>query len=320
MSAATQTTNTAVTKKKLPMDRVFVQFECYQQSEKTDATGKTETIFEYKPIHSYKLYLFYKKNDQFFRMPDNGITGNVAIAQPIATLDDHPEYLIPEADVGKCNYAFKKGATYYGYFAGRELSEAEVTALRGERSYVLLKMVPTATGVLRIDQSLFWWICLLQQLEVGLSGNEALTKINAIYKSDFSDLTTDLEKKLNQTENLILTNGGVTSIDHLFQAVMRKKQHAEPIWGKKLAETIVEATRLYGNSTKTGTDALYSFEMFLESIRNNKYNRLHLQSQILGEALGEIILGMSETYILNHILEDFFYKSNFSELANMNTN
>lgn len=310
MSAATQTTNTAVTKKKLPMDRVFVQFECYQQSEKTDATGKTETIFEYKPIHSYKLYLFYKKNDQFFRMPDNGITGNVAIAQPIATLDDHPEYLIPEADVGKCNYAFKKGATYYGYFAGRELSEAEVTALRGERSYVLLKMAPTATGVLRIDQSLFWWICLLQQLEVGLTGDEALTKINAIYKSNFAETENVSANNLLQLRSFFSSDLKLFIPENLVSAIISKCNNQEPIWEHSLAKAIEQ---IPDNPKNTPP---HSSEKTFQKTFEDNYDYPKMRSDVFGIIIAEHIkpqLKLSGADIVVTI-EDFYYLNNDSKL------
>ncbi|MES0489897.1 MAG: hypothetical protein ABUK01_07905 [Leptospirales bacterium] len=312
MPTSTDTTNTSVTKVKLPLDRVFCQFECYQQTEKTDANGKTSQVFDYKPVDSYKLYLFYKKNDQFFRMP-----GNTPPAEPIVTADDHAEYIISDKDVTekKCNYAFKKGATYYGYFAGKELTEAEITGLMGERSYVLLKIVPSDSGVLRLDFSLFQYIVLLQQLEDGLTGDVALTKINTVYKSNFSSLTSDIEKQLYKNDFMIATNNEPIQMSRFFEALSAQKKGEVPVWEKSLADVVTNAITFHEDPNATATNKLLSFENALQKITDQQYPKGILESHVLGATLGKVVPPPGTPYSFTYSIEEFFYQSNFSELT-----
>jgi len=306
MPTTTDTTDTPVTKVKLPLDRVFCQFECYQQTEKT-VNGKTTQVFEYKPIHSYKLYLFYKKNDQFFRMP-----GNTPSAEPIVTVDDHAEYIIPEGDIGKCNYAFKKDATYYGYFAGKNLTEAEISGLMGERSYVLLKMIPSRSGILRIQQSLFWWLCLLQKLEESLSALELLNRANTLYNGGANDTNTDTELALYQHNSIFISNMKYFQMKNIVTSLKAYINNDELIWEQKLGRTIDIAINLHNNSSTTTYEKCYAPDGIWNKVKSEQYGFIMPQSHIAGAALGNVISVNinSPSFSLVNLLEDFFYNHN----------
>jgi len=306
-------TNTSNTKEKLPLDRVYCQFECLQQTEKIDANGKKTQVFKWKPVHSYKLYLFFKKNDQFYRMPDNP-----APAEPITTVDDNPEYIIKESDIGKCNYAFKKGVTYYGYFSGRELTQKEINGLMGERSYVLLKIAPSDTGLLRLDSSLFQYLVFLQQFEKGLSGDVALTKINQIYNSKFTDLTSAPEKQLHKNNYTIATNEETIKMSNFFEAWLANKKGKAPVWEKHLAGTVSKTIQFHEDTNSTPTKNLYSFESALHKITTENYHKILLESHTLGVALGNISSTPNKKGGLTEKIEGFFYKSKFSEISKNN--
>ena len=134
-----------------------------------------------KPIGECWVYAFWKKGNEFkhFAGSPKKTDGN-----------------------GLCGFSFKKDATYFIYFSGKELPESEVTDIATKSSNRLLRFyvsekqpeqsvftVAADSGTLKavLNHSLPYWITLLQKIEsvVGTDKPEdVLTKTRKLYYDD----------------------------------------------------------------------------------------------------------------------------------------
>lgn len=143
-------------------------FKCLKHT-KMDLSGRA-----WVPVHSCSVYLFYAKGEGKGRVyldERDTFKKNKKEGKAFATLDES----------GKLDIKLAKGATYYCYFAGRELTKQELTELKGGRSALLIRVM--AAEEIKINQSFFWWIALLQRVEekIGADALEVLTKVRKLY-------------------------------------------------------------------------------------------------------------------------------------------
>src|SRR5262249_33627447 len=137
---------------------------------KMDLSGK-----QWVTVHSCRVYLFYRKK----------VDGKLGYVDERTTFKknggEHADkkYVTIDAS-GGCDVKLGPGAMYFCYFAGKELTPAEVAALRGKRRVLLLPVI--AKEEIHIQQSFFWWIALLQHVEAEVKDRwDVLTKVRKLY-------------------------------------------------------------------------------------------------------------------------------------------
>lgn len=148
--------------------------ECLKHTKK-DLTGS-----KYVPVHSCYVYLFYGRgqgNKRIYVEDRLTFELNEAKDRKYVTIDDD----------GKCDTKLVLGSTYFCYFAGRELKQKEIDALRTTNRAPLIQLI--AQPKVQINQSFFWWIALLQRVEKdiqkkGGDSRAVLTKVRKLYYDD----------------------------------------------------------------------------------------------------------------------------------------
>ena len=213
---------------------------------------------KYVPIHSYFLYLFWKKGDEhklFLQTDDQN--KKLKVAGKYIPVVGKPDTTNPEL----CDYAFVRKETYYGCFSGKELDVDELETIATTTPERLIHLYPAGPTV-KIDHSLFWWLCLLENFEESPENKtknilEILSLLKNIFFDDqenpvaIASANANTEPSVNSSllinKILALPDKSRVDLGQVILAVEKKINGDKPDWENRLQLTANSTVALLNN-------------------------------------------------------------------------
>lgn len=246
-------------------------------------SGTNHISYEYRPIHSYHLYLFWKEHN-IYKLYTQKIN---KVKVPI----------VAKAQTGNeefCDYPFERDKTYYGYFSHEPLNLSTLLDIADNNPDYLIKLIPKFYSdkspkckreiQIRIKHSFFWWNCLAKQVpEASDPASTYETITGKIYT----------KAKIDKTIHPVAIGGYPLHIENLVASLESYfASGANPKWRETLEENI-ELVR-----SQFGTNHSNNQNRWPQHIKTTDYSL-----RLLGDTYGYTI-----AHSFPEITADTFYK------------